>query len=242
MKEERYFYDPMLTGELPEEEARHALRVLRLQMGDEFFLMDGDGCYHRAEITVAAGHRCQYRIIERHRQEKAWEGRVHLAMAPTKMNERTEWMAEKATEIGIDELTLLNCQFSERRVMKTERVERILVSAMKQSRKAWKPRLNGMTDFEHFVKEAKEEDKFICHCYDPHDINGGAEKPFLGDVLRRGRTTVVMVGPEGDFSVEEVRMAEELGFRSVSLGRSRLRTETAALVAVHLMQITNQIR
>lgn len=243
MKEIRYFYAPeaQTSTELPEEEAKHALRVLRLGIGDEINLMDGCGNYFRAEITAATGHRCIYRIVETLPQQKDWLGHIHLAMAPTKLNDRVEWMAEKTTEIGMDELSFLDCQYSERRVIKCERIDKIIVSAVKQSHKAWKPTLNEMQSFRQFVSEEREGDKFICHCYDESDIEGEGEKPLLWDIVRRGIPTTVLIGPEGDFSVEEVRTALSHGYRSVSLGKSRLRTETAALSAVHIMQIKNQI-
>ncbi len=246
MKEERFFYvpDAESSTELPEEEARHAVKVLRLGMGDDIYLMDGKGNFFRASITAATGHRCMYRIEDTMPQERSWAGRIHLAMAPTKLNDRNEWMAEKATEIGMDELTFLDCQFSERRQIKRERIERIVVSAVKQSHKAWTPQVNDMTPFARFVKEAKAEGKFICHCYDEGDITPGArdnDKPLLWDAAKRGEDTVVMIGPEGDFSVEEVRIALKYGFRSVSLGKCRLRTETAAMAAVHTLYIINNI-
>ncbi|MEE1004807.1 MAG: 16S rRNA (uracil(1498)-N(3))-methyltransferase [Bacteroidaceae bacterium] len=242
MKETRYFYAPDASAstELPSEEAGHALRVLRLGLGDELLLADGRGCFYRAIITAATGHRCTYRIEESLPQEPAWMGHLHLAMAPTKLMDRTEWFAEKATEIGFDELTFLDCQFSERRVIKEERVDKILVSAMKQSHKAWKPTLNSMVRFREFITQEREGDKFICHCYDENDIEDGGAKPLLFDVIREGVPTTVLVGPEGDFSVEEVRLALQNGYKSVSLGRSRLRTETAALVAVHMMHLKNE--
>ena len=240
MKEVRFFFDPAVSGELPQDEAKHATRVLRLTAGDELLLMDGNGSFYRAEITVADNHRCLYRILETMPQERTWEGHIHLAMAPTKLNERVEWFAEKATEIGIDELSFLDCRFSERRVIKCERIDKILISAVKQSHKAWKPFLNDMMSFERFVCQERDGDKFICHCYNQEDIGEGEEKPLLMDVLRRGVETTVMVGPEGDFSIDEVRLALKNGYRSVSLGTSRLRTETAALVAVHMMQLKNQ--
>ena len=240
MKEVRFFYDPLVNGELPQDEAKHATRVLRLSQGDELLLMDGNGSFYRAEITVADNHRCLYRILEDMPQERAWEGHIHIALAPTKLNDRTEWFAEKATEIGLDELSFLDCKFSERRVIKCERIDKILISAVKQSHKAWKPILNEMTPFERFVQQERKGDKFICHCYNQEDIGEGEEKPLLMDVLRRGVETTVMVGPEGDFSIDEVRLALKNGYRSVSLGTSRLRTETAALVAVHMMQLKNQ--
>ena len=247
MKEVRFFYDPQVSGELPQEEAHHAVKVLRLQVGDEMWLMDGFGSFYRATITAATGHRCLYHIEETLSQRPAWSGHLHLAMAPTKLMDRVEWFAEKATEIGFDELTFLDCQFSERRVVKCERIDKILVSAVKQSHKAWKPILNGMTPFERFVKQEREGDKFICHCYGSEELLADDStktdfKPFMMDVLRRDVKTTVLIGPEGDFSIDEVRLALEHGYRGVSLGRSRLRTETAALVAVHMMQLINQIK
>ena len=240
MKEVRYFYAPDAanTTELPAEEAGHALRVLRLKVGDDILLVDGKGCFYGAVITAATGHRCSYRIEKTMPQEHDWKGHLHLAMAPTKLMDRVEWFAEKATEIGFDELSFLDCQFSERRVVKEERIDKILISAMKQSHKAWKPKLNGMQRFRDFINQEREGDKFICHCYFPlkeEDSN----KPFLFDVLREGVPTTVLIGPEGDFSIEEVKYALQNGYKSVTLGRSRLRTETAALVAVHMMQLRN---
>ena len=238
MKEVRFFYDPLMNGELPAEEAHHATKVLRLGVGDELMLVDGKGCFYRATITAATGHRCTYRIEETLPQQTAWKGHIHLAMAPTKLMDRVEWFAEKATEIGFDELTFLDTQFSERKVVKEERIEKILVSAMKQSHKAWLPKLNGMMRFKDFISQEREGDKFICHCYE--EINEELKnKPFLFDLLRPGVPSTVLIGPEGDFSIDEVKLAIAHGYQGVTLGRSRLRTETAALVAVHMMQLKN---
>ncbi len=235
MKEERFFYQPDINvGELTKEDTQHAVRVLRMREGDEMWLMDGKGTFYRAEIIAASNHRCAYRIVERMPQEPAWQGHLHLAMAPTKLNDRTEWFAEKATEIGFDELSFLDCQYSERHSLKVERIDKIVISAMKQSRKAWKPKVNEMQDFSQFVHSPFNGDRFICHCYE-------GEKENLFDVLTPGNDALVMIGPEGDFSIDEVRLAEENGFKAVTLGKSRLRTETAALVAVHLMHIKNTI-
>lgn len=241
MKEQRFFYvpDAAKQNELPEEEAAHAVRVLRMEIGDEMMLMDGEGTFYRAIVAEATKKRCLYRIEEAIPQHRQWNPHLHLAMGPTKNMDRTEWFAEKATEIGFDELTFLRCKFSERTVIKNERIDKILVSAMKQSHKAWKPVLNEMTDFKKFMEAVKDAkgSKFICHCYDEPGLG---EKKLLKDVLRKDEDTLVLVGPEGDFSIEEVKLAESLGFQSVSLGQSRLRTETAALVAVHLMNLVNQ--
>lgn len=229
------FYTPdiAVTCEMPEEEAAHCLRVLRLGVGDEVMLTDGKGCFYKAVISAASGKRCQVRVTETIEQEPLWNGHLHLAMAPTKNMDRIEWLAEKATEIGFDELSFLNCRYSERKVIKTERVEKIVVSAVKQSLKARKPVVNEMMDFVRFVKQDFAGQKFIAHC------NEG-EKPLLKEILVPGEDALVLIGPEGDFSPEEVKLAESLGFRSISLGKSRLRTETAALVSVHIMNLFNQ--
>lgn len=229
------FYTPDIatSPELPEEEAGHCVRVLRLSLGDEIMLTDGKGSFYKAVISAASGKRCQVRITETIPQEKAWNGWLHIAMAPTKNMDRIEWFAEKATEIGLDELTFLNCRYSERKVIKTERIEKILVSAVKQSLKAAKPVLNEMTDFNKFITRDFKGQKFIAHCYE-------GEKPLLKDVLHPGGDALVMIGPEGDFSEEEVAKAIAAGFQPVSLGKSRLRTETAALVASHTLNLLNQ--
>ena len=243
MKEIRYFYAPDApnTTELPADEAGHALRVLRLGVGDDILLVDGKGSFYGAVITAATGHRCSYRIEKAMPQEPDWQGHLHLAMAPTKLIDRVEWFAEKATEIGFDELSFLDCQYSERHVVKEERIDKILVSAMKQSKRAWKPKLNKMIRFMDFINQEREGDKFICHCHFPFAEEGG-QRPLLFDVLRPGVPTTVLIGPEGDFSTEEVLSCLHHGYKSVTLGRSRLRTETAALVAVHMMQLRNAIQ
>ena len=229
------FYTPDIHNSpaLPEEETAHAVRVLRLQPGDEVMLTDGTGNFYRARISLIAHKRCLVDIVETVPQPPLWSGHLHIAMAPTKNMDRTEWFAEKATEIGIDELTFLNCRYSERKVLKTERIAKILVSALKQSLKARLPRLNEMTDFKTFIQQPFSGQKFIAHCHE-------GEKTPLKDAVHKGEEVVVLIGPEGDFSEEEVHLAEEAGFIPVSLGPSRLRTETAALVACHILNLKNQ--
>ena len=158
--------DAASATELPADEASHAVRVLRMKPGDEMVLMDGVGTFFKAEVAVASPHHCVYRVLEEMPQLPQWHGRYHIAMAPTKLMDRTEWMLEKVTEIGVDEVSLLNCDNSERRVAKPARLEKILVSAMKQSRKAWKPVLNDMAAFRKFVSEPRGGMKFIAHCYE----------------------------------------------------------------------------
>jgi len=239
MKESRYFYVPFAAeqNELPEEEAQHALRVLRLVTGDELMLMDGAGTFYKAEVTVASGKHCLYRILESLPQEKTWNGHLHLAIAPTKMMERIEWFVEKATEVGVDEFSFLNCRFSERRNIKVPRVEKIVVSAMKQSRKAFLPKVNELTDFKRFIDNHSEGRRYIAHCYEE------VERVNLFDELRKptdSNDALVLIGPEGDFSIDEVRQAVASGFVSVDLGKSRLRTETAGLAAVMMMQLAKR--
>lgn len=237
MKEVRFFYVPDAANaqELPTDEAMHALRVLRLKAGDEMMLMDGEGTYYRAEVTLAHTHHCLYEIKEALPQECQWQGRVHLAMAPTKMMERTEWMLEKAVEIGVDEISFLNCRFSERRLVKIPRLEKIVIAAAKQSHKAWKTQLNEIKSYTDFIREPHKCRKYIAHCYEE------VPRTYLFDELRKPsdvQDALVMIGPEGDFSIDEVRHAVACGFTSVHLGKSRLRTETACLSAVMMMQLS----
>jgi len=232
----RYFYvpDAASTNELPAEEATHASRVLRLESGDEVFLIDGTGCFFKAQLTLVTKGRCLYDIVERLPQEKTWNGRIAVAMAPTKVIDRVEWTLEKATEIGIDEFSLLNCAFSERRNVKLERLDKIVVAAVKQSRKAWKPLLNDLQPFEGFVNRPRKGAKYIAHCYAEID-----KKDLYGELLQLNgdEEVTILIGPEGDFSIDEVRLAMSKGYVPVSLGQSRLRTETAALAATMIAQL-----
>lgn len=239
MKEVRFFYVPEAANltELPMDEALHALRVLRLKSGDEMFLMDGEGTFYRAVVTIAATKRCMYEIKECLPQEKTWRGHINIAMAPTKMMDRVEWFCEKATEVGIDEITFLNCKYSERKVMRTVRLDKIVVAAIKQSRKPWKPKLNAMTSFKEFVSTPREGKKYIAHCYE--EIN---KKDFFSEIsplihTNEATNITVLIGPEGDFSIDEVKLAIKNGYESISLGKSRLRTETAALSATLMTQL-----
>lgn len=242
MKEVRFFFAPdaAKNNRLSDDEAKHALRVLRLKVGDEIFLTDGKGHLYTATIIKADSKDCNFQIINCIQELQPWNGLLHLAVAPTKSIDRTEWLAEKATEIGFDRLTLLDCVFSERRVVNLERMERILLSGVKQSHKLNILQLDGITKFSEFIRQPFAGRKFIAHCYEQADLNPDG-RPFLLDALKGSQEdTLVMVGPEGDFSVDEVRAALDAGYTPISLGESRLRTETAALVAVHLMNINNR--
>lgn len=230
------FYVPDIAEnwELSEEEATHALRVLRLNAGSGLEITDGKGMLYNAKVASVAGKHCYIEAVEATLMPKNWQGNIHIAIAPTKNMDRIEWFVEKATEIGLDAVTFLNCRFSERKVVKTDRVERIAVSAMKQSLKYRKPLVGDMVDFKKFIAEERAGAKFIAHCHD-------SERVLLKDVLVTGEDATVLIGPEGDFSPEEVDLAIKAGYRPVSLGSSRLRTETAALVTCHTFILKNEI-
>ena len=245
MKEARYFYVPDAAHQtvLPQEEAQHAARVLRLQEGDEVFLMDGVGTFYRAVLTMVSHKHCTYKIAETLPQNRTWQGYIHLAIAPTKDIGRIEWMAEKATEMGVDELSFLLCRFSERKVVRQDRIEKIVLSAVKQSRKAWMPIVNGLQTFSQFITRPREGHHYICHCYEEiakkdlwSELSAMVSQPSpLAPVT-------ILVGPEGDFSVDEVRLAMDNGYESVTLGHSRLRTETAGLTAVFMSNLALRCR
>ena len=240
MKEARYFYVPNATehNELPTDEAIHAIRVLRLKIGDDIFLIDGKGNFYEAVVTLANSKHCLYEITQTLVQNKTWKGHIHLAIAPTKDISRIEWLVEKATEIGFDEISFLNCQFSERKNLRIDRIERIVISAMKQSRKAWKPIVNNMLSFEDFIQKEVTGQKFICHCY-----NEIEKTDFFSNINNSGlfEDITVLIGPEGDFSINEVYQALQQQYKSTTLGNSRLRTETAGLAAVLMANLANRI-
>ena len=240
MKEIRYFYVPQASSvnELPEEEAKHAVKVLRLQAGDTIHIVDGEGGLFEAEMTMASGRHCMYNIVSKEHTEKEWQGKICLVIAPTKMMDRIEWMVEKATEIGFDEVAFLDCRFSERKTLRTDRIERIVVSAMKQSHKARKPEVRELQSFHDFILAPREGRKFIAHCYDE------IPRTDFFDVLKTidsEETVTFLVGPEGDFSIDEVRMAIDNGYEPISLGRCRLRTETAGLSGVMMANLCKRL-
>ena len=218
------FYDPQIQGdilELEEQESKHAIRVLRLVKGDPAVLVDGRGGWYEAVIEDDHPKRCRLRIMESVTQYQALPYKLHLAVAPTKNMDRFEWFLEKATEIGISEITPLICKRSERRQVKTERLEKILVSAMKQSLKAYKPVLNQPVPMEEFLQKKPEGILGIAHCH-PLDRKDIRE-------LGPAASYTFVVGPEGDFTEDEVSEALKTGYTPVHLGTSRLRTETAAI-------------
>ena len=229
------FYVPNLASDhvLPGEESQHAVKVLRLQAGDVLELVDGVGGYYKARITNPHPKHCGFEIVETHTEFGKRNFRLHLAIAPTKNIERLEWFIEKATEIGIDEISPIICRFSERKIVKQERLEKIIISASKQSVKAYFPKLNPLCTLDELLKTRSATQKFIAHCYDE-------DKKLLQNEIQKSTDILILIGPEGDFSKEEVEKAISLGFAPVSLGESRLRTETAGVVACHTVTIMNQ--
>lgn len=223
------FYAPDIaeTSVLPEAESAHAVRVLRLVEGDMVEVVDGKGNMYECRISLAHSKKCEVEIVGQAAVPNHWGGAITVAVAPTKNLDRMEWMAEKATEMGIDRIIPLLCRHSERKELKTERLRKILVSAMKQSLKAVMPQLDEMTPIARMLAdEALPQQRYIAYC----DEN--TERRQFEACYRPLEDVVVLIGPEGDFSPEEVKMAIENGFVPVTFGNSRLRTETAALYAV----------
>ncbi len=204
-------------------ESRHIVRVLRMKEGDHLLITDGRGFLYEACITNANDKRCTAEILNCESRPKPWKYHLHIAIAPTKMNDRMEWFLEKATEIGIDEITPLICEHSERKVVKTERMEKVIVSAMKQSLKFSIPKLNPPRELKELLQETRTGIRLIAHCGDGKKISLKDMDPVESDIT-------VLIGPEGDFSESEVALAIELGYLPLDLGVSRLRTETAGVV------------
>ena len=230
------FYTPDLltdTYRLSEEESKHCVRVLRLTEGEKLFLVDGKGLFCEAVIISANPKACILNVTNRKSNYAKRDYQLTIGVAPTKNIDRYEWFLEKATEIGIDIIIPLLSRYSERKEIKTERLEKVMVSAMKQSIKAYLPILNPMQTFKKTISNPFSGQKFIAHCYE-------GEKPLLRDVVEKGKDVLILIGPEGDFSTEEVELAISEGFIPVSLGTSRLRTETAALAACHTVNLINQ--
>lgn len=230
------FYVPNISGAevvLDETESKHAVRVLRLQKGSQVQIVDGKGGFFEAEITDTNPKKCHLSIIKSQAEFGKKEFHLHIAIAPTKNIDRFEWFLEKATEIGIDEITPLLTSHSERKTLNPERLEKILVSAMKQSLKAYLPKLNYLTSFKELVINTKSDKKLIAYCDD-------IQKKHLKDLEVKRKDTLILIGPEGDFSPEEVEFAIENGFEVVSLGSARLRTETAGIVACNIVNLANE--
>lgn len=232
------FYNPEIdqstkTFSFDKEESRHIVKVLRKNIGDKLFVTNGFGFLFETEITLASDNKCVVKIVSLE-QAKPNTQKLHLAVAPTKMNDRYEWFLEKATEIGIAEITPIICDRSERKVVKNERFDKILVSAMKQSGQYFLPKLNEAVTFREFMKHNRDGQKFIAHCLETN-------KKSLKNGLQKATDATVLIGPEGDFSEKEIQLALDNQYIPVSLGDTRLRTETAAVVACHSFVFVNEI-
>jgi 16S rRNA (uracil1498-N3)-methyltransferase len=232
------FYNPDIdettkSFSFDKEESKHIIKVLRKKDTDILFVTNGLGFLFETEITLASDSKCTVKILS---SEKAPATKVHLhmAVAPTKMNERYEWFLEKATEIGISEITPLICDHSERKTIKTERFDKIILSAMKQSNQCFLPKLNAPVLYKDFMSKKITGQKFIAHCEE-------TKKNAFKKALKNNENVTILIGPEGDFSEKEVKLALENGYFPVSLGKTRLRTETAALVACHSVVFAHEI-
>lgn len=231
-----YLPDAQLgTISFPEEESKHIVKVLRMKEGDRFCVTNGNGSLFDAELVDAHPKRATADLSNQRSGYDNKDFKLTIAIAPTKLNERTEWFLEKATEIGIDEVKLFASYHSERRVANVERFKKIVVAAMKQSVKSKMPVVEEMVSFDKLVKQNFDGQKFIAWIDD--DVN-----EQLCDLYKKGENAIVLIGPEGDFSKEEVELAKQNGFVPVSLGEARLRTETAAVVACHTIQLINQMK
>ena len=233
------FYNPAISSEdkeviFPKDESKHIVKVLRKQEGDNLNITNGKGFLFSAKIIEANHNKCKAKItaVEQEHDKKYY---IHLAVAPTKMNDRFETFLEKATEIGLDKITPIICDHSERKVVKINRFERVLQSAMKQSLHYSMPEISEAISFQEFIQQEQNEQKFIAHCEEN-------EKKSLQKELEPGKSYTILIGPEGDFSSEEIESAIKAGFIPVTLGNTRLRTETAAIVAAHTAALINEFQ
>ncbi|MBL7922486.1 MAG: 16S rRNA (uracil(1498)-N(3))-methyltransferase [Bacteroidia bacterium] len=219
---------------LTSEESWHCAKVLRKKAGDNIQLIDGKGNYYDAVLELVTDKKCTANITSGPVLQLKRNYYLHLAIAPTKQIDRIEWMIEKAVEIGIDEISFINCKNSERTVIKAERIHKIVESAVKQSLQAYLPKVNGLISFKEIINASKEDQRLIAHCYD-------SEKENLKQINFKSKSTLILIGPEGDFSKEEVDIALSNKFKAVSFGQNRLRTETAGLYVCQAASILSSI-
>lgn len=239
------FYTPDISSNiytLNEEESKHSIRVLRLKIGDKVVLIDGIGGWYEAVIKDDHPKNCKVSITETKKEFGKRTIHLHIAIAPTKNMDRLEWFTEKATEMGIDEITTIDCQNIKRTVVNTERLNKVAISAIKQSLKTYLPKINEMAAFKKLIASHTNfaGQKFIAHCYPTISEKGEENKPHLKNLYKKGSDVIILIGPEGDFSVEEVKLAMNSGFKEIGLGSSRLRTETAAMYACATVNILNE--
>jgi 16S rRNA (uracil1498-N3)-methyltransferase len=232
------FYNPDIdetteSFSFDKEESRHIIKVLRKKDSDILHVTNGLGFLFETKITLASDNKCTVQVLSVKKADEP-KFRLHLAVAPTKMNDRFEWFLEKATEIGIQEITPVFCDRSERKAINPERFEKIILSAMKQSNETFLPKLNQAVSFKEFIKQKNEGLNLIAHCEE-------TDKKSLKEILKPNKNVTMLIGPEGDFSEKEIALALENNFQPVTLGNTRLRTETAAIVACHSVVFFNEI-
>ncbi len=228
------FTPPRYT--LSEEESKHAVRVLRLEAGDPLHLTDGQGNLYTCRIVDANPKRCMVEVTECLSEYGKLNYRLTMAVAPTKNNDRFEWFLEKATEVGISAIIPIESAHSERRAFKQERGEKVITAAVKQSLKAYHPQLHPLSSFQKIVEMPFEGKRLIAHCQEEQSEKG---KQYLPEILQKGEDVLILIGPEGDFSPEEITFALRNGFEEITLGEARLRTETAAVVATVMVSMAN---
>ena len=231
------FYNPNINNDsesfsFDKEESKHIIKVLRKKDTDILYVTNGLGDLFTTEITLASDSKCTVRIVSVVKSEQP-KYQLHLAVAPTKLNDRYEWFLEKATEIGVTEITPIICDHSERKQIKTERFDKIIQSAIKQSNQYFLPKLNEPISFKDFMKNKNEDVKLIAHCEETN-------KKSLKEIIRPNENITLLIGPEGDFSEKEIKLAIENKYIPISLGNTRLRTETAAIVASHSVAFVNE--
>lgn len=231
------FYNPLLNDTstsfvFDKEESKHIIKVLRKKESDILHVTNGLGFLFTVKIVLASDSKCTVKIIDSVKQEQP-NYHLHLAVAPTKMNDRYEWFLEKATEIGISEITPIICDHSERKQVKTERFDKIIQSAMKQSNQLYLPKLNNPVSFKDFIKLKTNSLQFIAHCEE-------TDKKTLKNCIVPNENITILIGPEGDFSTTEIELAMKNNYIPISLGNTRLRTETAAIVACHSVVFINE--
>lgn len=232
------FYNPNINEKTTQfsfekEESKHIVKVLRKAVGDLLHITNGEGWLFTAEVSIPNINKCVVNIISKAEQKKS-NYNLHVAVAPTKMNNRYEWFLEKATEIGINSITPIICEHSERKFIKQERFEKILLTAMKQSLSCYLPKIHEAIAFKDFLKQDFAGDLFIAHCEE-------TERKSLKQQLKPKQNTTILIGPEGDFSTKEIELAIKNKFIPVTLGETRLRTETAAIVACHSVAFVNEV-
>lgn len=229
------FYCPDITGEeitLSENDSKHAVRVLRKSIGDDIIIVDGKGTWIEGRISDDHPKKCKVNIVTRKGDFEKQSFHLHMAIAPIKSMDRFEIFLEKATEIGVSEITILLTDHTIRDKVKMERVEKIVIAAMKQSLKAYLPKLNSPIKFNDFIEQEHHEQKLIAHCED-------FSKKSISKAYNKGEDVLLLIGPEGDFSIKEIESAYEKGFQGISLGNTRLRNETAGIVSVHSFHMIN---